>query len=277
VANLEEIQPRRPSPWEDVPLLLFTLLAQIAVGGFWAMTGMFTLLWSLVEYDATRLRLLPPMFIGVSLGAGMLASFAHLGTKKNAWRVLGHLRKSYLSREILFTGLFGLGWLFTTLDNASEHANLFELKAVTAIFGIGLIYSMSQVYRFPAAPGWNSWRTNVGFFISAGLLGLSSMMPVLAYESGVTGIQIPTSQGTTIGISILILLLAQLVLISQNPLRNIRIGLLIVGMLSCAIGLLATVLDVTWISVLLFLLVVVEEGIGRWIFYASRLADTSSA
>ncbi|RPJ18264.1 MAG: dimethylsulfoxide reductase subunit B, partial [Chloroflexi bacterium] len=32
VANLEEIQPRAPSSWEEAPLILFTLLAQMAVG-----------------------------------------------------------------------------------------------------------------------------------------------------------------------------------------------------------------------------------------------------
>ena len=106
VANLEEIQPRVPSAWEELPLILFTLLAQMAVGGFWAMTWMFPSLWSLVEYDATGLRLLPAALIGACLGAGMLASFAHLGTKRNAWRALSHLRKSSLSREIYF-------WVFS--------------------------------------------------------------------------------------------------------------------------------------------------------------------
>ena len=280
VANLEEIQPRSSSPWEDVPLLLFTLLVQMAVGGFWAMSWMFAMLWSLVEHDTTWLRLLPSMLIGASLVAGMLASFAHLGTKKNAWRMLGHLRKSYLSREILFTSLFGLGWLFTMFDNVIGHGNTFELKAITSVMGIGLIYSMSQVYRFSAAPGWNSWRTNVGFFISAVLLGLSSMMPILAYESGVTGIQVPASQWMLMGISLLILLFVQLVLmhkqVFRNPIRNLRAGLITIGMMACAIILFALNLPSLRVSVFLFLLIVAEEGIGRWIFYASRLADISA-
>ncbi len=37
IANLEEVKPQRRSGWEEVPLLLFTLLTQAAVGGFWAM------------------------------------------------------------------------------------------------------------------------------------------------------------------------------------------------------------------------------------------------
>src|SRR5512138_2278827 len=38
IANREEIQPQRSSLWHEFPLLAFTLLAQLAVGGFWSMT-----------------------------------------------------------------------------------------------------------------------------------------------------------------------------------------------------------------------------------------------
>jgi hypothetical protein len=89
VANLEEIQPRPASNWEDVPLILFTLFAQLAVGGFWAMSWMFPPLLALV----------PALVIGACLGVGMLASLAHLGAKKNARYALRNLRKSSLSRE----------------------------------------------------------------------------------------------------------------------------------------------------------------------------------
>ena len=275
VANLEEIQPSSSSGWEELPLILFTLFVQLAVGSFWAIAWTFPFLWSLVEYDTTSLRLVPYTLIGASLGAGMLASFAHLGTKKNAWRALSHLRKSWLSLEILFTGLFGLGWLFTTLENTILHHNAFEWTDVTTILGIGLIYSMSQVYRLPAAPGWNTWRTNAGFMISALLLGQSLMTLLLSYESDLTGIQLQSSQWVKIGFGILTLLFVQLLLMNKHhahhPWHNVRLGLIIIGIVTLAATFFLYTSSYTWISLLVFLMIVLEEGVGRWLFYQSRL------
>jgi Fe-S-cluster-containing hydrogenase components 1 len=275
VANLEEIQASISSGWEEFPLFLFTLLVQLAVGSFWAMAWTFPFLWSLVEYDTTTLRLLPYTIIGASLGAGMLTSFAHLGTKKNARRALKHLRKSWLSREILFAGLFGLGWFFTTLESTIWHHTTFEWIAITSIFGIGLIYSMSQVYRLPAAPGWNTWRTNAGFIISALLLGQSATTALLSYESDITGIQLQPSQWVRIGFSILALLLIQILLMnkhsSHHAWHNIRLGLIFTGMVTVAATFLLYTSSYLWISLPVFLMIVMEEGIGRWLFYQSRL------
>jgi len=243
------------------------------------MSWMFSPLWTVAADDTILLRLMPALLIGLCLGAGMLASFAHLGTKKNARYALRNLRKSSLSREILFAGLFGLGWLSVTLESMIWHRSTFELTAVTAILGIGLIYSMSQVYRFPAAPGWNSWRTNAGFMISALLLGQSVMAPILAYESSITDTHVSSAQWMMIGVSISTLLLAQFVLIrnpnSQYPFRKMRIGLIFVGMALTAASFLQSGLDVNWVSTFIFLIVVAEEAVGRWLFYRSHTSIIS--
>jgi DMSO reductase anchor subunit len=156
------------------------------------------------------------------------------------------------------------------------HTNSVELVAITAILGIGLIYNMAQVYRFPAAPGWNTWRTNAGFMVSALLLGHSLMSLLFAYEARISDIQTSSGQWMVIGgIIIFILLFAQLVLTykraSQDLLHKIRIGLILVGMLLTAVGFLPSSLDRIWISALIFLMVLAEEGLGRWSFYRSRL------
>ena len=264
VANLEEIQPRTPTGWEELPLILFTLLAQMAVGGFWAM------LWMFPPFPTP----VPALLIGACLGVGMLASFAHLGRKRDAWRALRNVRKSSLSREVLFAGLFGSGWLFTTLEITVWHRSTFEWAALTAILGIGLIYNMSQVYRFPAAPGWNTWRTNAGFMVSALLLGHSIMAPLLAYESRTVDIPISSVPWMVVGSVIFLSLLAQLALIDKRSFQDrflkIRIGLMFVGMVLTAASLIACGLDNMWVSALIFLIVLAEEGLGRWYFYRSR-------
>ncbi|HSB02105.1 MAG TPA: DmsC/YnfH family molybdoenzyme membrane anchor subunit [Anaerolineales bacterium] len=256
VANLEEIQPRIPSQWEDVPLILFTLLTQMAVGGFWAMLWTFPRLWTLVEQETTLLQGLPLLLIGGCLGAGMLASLAHLGRKKRAWRALGNLRKSWLSREVLFTGLFGTGWLLTTLQSIFWHRNTVEWMALTATLGFGLVYSMSRVYRLHTVPGWNTRRTNLVFIVSALLLGQSLMATLLPYGS----------QG--IGGTILVLLFLQLSLmhkwLPRYPFHPIRVGLILAAMILSIISL---SLPGSWLSALIFLIVAMEESIGRWSFY----------
>jgi anaerobic dimethyl sulfoxide reductase subunit B (iron-sulfur subunit) len=191
VANLEEIQPRTQTGREDLPLILFTLLGQTAAGSIWVMTWMFVASWALIEYDAIFLRLLPTLLISPCLGIGMLASLTHLGNKKNAWRVFSNVKRSSLSKEVLFTGLFGLGLLLVLLGIIlHKRPDIFLLLASVA--GVGMVYHMAQVYRLPAAPGWNNWRTNVGFFVSAFLLGNAAMIPLLIFESNMTGIQIPS-------------------------------------------------------------------------------------
>jgi anaerobic dimethyl sulfoxide reductase subunit B (iron-sulfur subunit) len=274
VANLEEIQPRSPSVWEETPLMLFTLLGQMAVGGFWAMLWLFPLQWMSGEYDTSELRWSPILLIGACLGAAILASFAHLGTKKNAWRVLAHLSHSWLSREILFTGLFGLGWLFTSLESVIWHRDSVIGLGVTATLGLGLVYSMAQVYRLKAAPLWNSWRTNAGFIVSALLLGQSLMTSLWVFESNSTGIHISSIQRTIAESGMLILLPIQLLLIQKQFLRslsqNIRIGLILIGIVLTVVDFLRSGSDVLWITILIFLVILLEEGVGRWLFYQSR-------
>jgi anaerobic dimethyl sulfoxide reductase subunit B (iron-sulfur subunit) len=280
IANREEIQPQRSSLRHELPLLAFTLLAQFAVGGFWAMTWMFPVLWLLVEHDTTMLRLLPSAILGMSLGASILASFTHLGTKKNAWRVFSNLRKSRLSREILFLTLFAGSWSVTTFESVIRYRDAYEWIAITGIFGVGLIYNMSEVYRLSAAPGWNTWRTNAGFMLSAFLLGISSMTSVFAYESNLTSVHVPVSRWILIGGSTLVLLVIQLMItLGHDSLRKVnfvRIALLLAGIVISALGLLLSYWHVTWFVFVLFLITVSEECIGRWEFYRSRLGNENS-
>ena len=274
LANKEEVQPRPQTGREDMPLVLFTLLSQMAVGGVWTMVWMFSTLWALVDYDATFLRLVPTLFLSACLGAGMLASLAHLGTKKNAWRVFSNLKHSSLSKEVLYSGLFGLGIVLVFLT-ILLHQNFYLPILIAGAAGIGLVYNMAEVYRLPAAPGWNTWRTTAGFMVSAILLGIALMIPILIYESLLTGIQIPPGEWIVIGLLILIFLLSQLGIMHRvpggTPLQNTRVGLILVGM-ALAVMLLFHPDDTTaLVSTLMSLIVISEEALGRWSFYRSRL------
>jgi DMSO reductase anchor subunit len=274
LANLEEIQPVPQTSREDLPLVLFTLLGQMPAGSVWVMAWMFTTLWALVEYDAMYLRLLPALLVCACLGAGMLASLTHLGTKKNAWRIFSNIRHSSLSKEVLYTCLFGLAMLLVVLG-IYLHWNYALPMLLAGAAAFGLVYHMAQVYRLPAAPGWNSWRTNAGFMVSALLLGSAAMMPLLAYESKITGIQIPSIQWALIGFSILVLLIAQLVLMrkatAMASIRQIRISLILIGAGLAAIVSFYTGTAITVAGTMMSVFVISEEVLGRWSFYRSRL------
>jgi len=274
VANLEEIQPHTQTGREDLPLIIFTLLGQMAAGSIWVMTWMFATSWALIEYDAMYLRLLPTLLISACLGIGMLASVTHLGNKKNAWRVFSNVKRSSLGKEVLFTGLFGLGLLLVLLGILlHQRPDIFLLLASVA--GAGMVYHMAQVYRLPAAPGWNSWRTNAGFFVSALLLGIAAMIPLLTFESNMTGIRVPSVQWGVTGFSVLVLLLAQFSLM-RNPaapdsIQRTRIDFMLIGTALAAIITVHVGAAAPVVSMLMSVFVVSAEILGRWVFYRSRL------
>jgi DMSO reductase anchor subunit len=171
---------------------------------------------------------------------------------------------------VLFAGLFGIGWLIATLASLAWQRGTVAVMALTASLGFGLIYSMAQVYRLKAVPAWNTWRTNAGFIVSALLLGQAVMAALLLHVSKATG-----NQSIAMNSIVIVLLLAQLALMYkqnfQDPLKYVRIGLILVGVIVTSIRLLPSNSDVTWLNLLITVIVLIEEGIGRWLFYRSRV------
>lgn len=278
LSNREETAPlqAQSSGWEEAPLVAFTLLVQMAVGAFWASLWIFQPLEALRGQIAYRLMpLLTLGLIGSFLVLGGLASFAHLGRKRNAWRVLGHLRKSWLSREILLTLLFGTSWAASTflalLGKGSS-----ALPWATTLLGFGLVFSMAQVYMLRSVPEWNSWRTLAGFLITACLLGQSAMAVLLAAAAWRTGIHPSLSHLMGIGGSTALFLLAQAgLMLSAAPkflagINRTRIGLILAGLTATAAAVLLPPTGRVVASLAIFMLVLVEEGLGRGLFYRSR-------
>ena len=269
VANPEEIEPRHPSAWEEIPLIIFTLLGQFAAGGYWVMSILFPPFWAFTGRIPPSLRLIPFLMVGLNLGLALAASFAHLGTKRNAWRALTHLSHSWLSREILFAGLFGLGWFVSAGETLLLGRTTLEVMGVTSALGLGLVQSMAQVYRLRSAPGWDSPRTSAGFLVTAVLMGFAVMTPLLARQSKMTGVQIPSALSLFSTICILTLLSAQLILMSkQKQTHPLRQGLILFGI---ALTVVAAVRYSTWLGACLLVLIGMEECLGRWRFYQARL------
>ena len=150
ISNREEIRPAKTK--SELPLVFFTLLGQMAAG------------IAVFAFFSGPLTVPVLIAIGGLIGLGGLASLVHLGAPKNAWRAAIHLRKSWLSREILMFGLFGASWLISLAMPGMG-------KLPLALCGLGLVYSMAMVYRLRSVPAWDTRRTMLAFFVSALLLG----------------------------------------------------------------------------------------------------------
>jgi len=256
VSNQEELQlPRsfenvhRITAIHELPLVGFTLLTQMAVG---------MAVCSLVLFPFPLPVLL---VIGILLVMGGLISFLHLGRKRNAWLSVFHLKKSWLSREIMMSGLFGVAWAVAVVLQGfwKTSPNPWPM----AIFGLGLIYCMARVYQLRAVHSWNSWRTPAAFLLSVailGTLGVNVAAPHFGW-SIVAGIGMMAEMG-------LILTNKSAGVDIASRLRIALLGLGIIGTLFMAIIPLSSQ---AWLAIPIFLMVLVAEAIGRWQFYAGRM------
>lgn len=174
-------------------LVAFTLLTQAAAGTCWAL---FAVRWWAERTGAegaveTAAR---PLLLAALVAAvlGLAASFLHLGRPANAWRALGNLRSSWLSREILlaaaFAGALAMAVLVTLRPSPPGFAVGFA-DGFAAVVGIGLVASMAMAYRLRAVPAWDLRVTPAAFFGTALALGALTVAAGLAL--GGTGAEAP--------------------------------------------------------------------------------------
>jgi anaerobic dimethyl sulfoxide reductase subunit C (anchor subunit) len=112
------------------------------------------------------------------LGLGLLASLLHLGNPINAYKAVTNLGTSWLSREILCGVLFAVvGFAFAVMQwkkiATFQVRNLIAI--VAAIIGIVLVYSMAMVYALPTRPSWNAVTTPLSFYVTTLLLGVLAL------------------------------------------------------------------------------------------------------
>jgi anaerobic dimethyl sulfoxide reductase subunit C (anchor subunit) len=113
--------------------------------------------------------------IGPVMVIALVVSLAHLGDPLHAIFTLENFGRSWLSREIVF----GVAFCVLSIVFSVGHAKNWlspawrELAAaVTALFGLALIFVQGMIYEtVPTIPGWHTWATTVGFFVTTFLLG----------------------------------------------------------------------------------------------------------
>jgi anaerobic dimethyl sulfoxide reductase subunit B (iron-sulfur subunit) len=265
IANQEELA--ASAARGDHPLVAFSLLVQMSAGGFWS------LLWlvSAVRASWRAPALLPLLWtLTACLAAGTAIAFGHLGRKRNAWRAVIHLRKSWLSRELLACLLLGASALLLVLVPGVWTAWL------PAVAGFALVYSLGNVYALRTVPSWNNRRSRWSFFLSSLLLGQVLDLCFLAGEVPSGKVNLPGELWTASWAWTAVLLAAQLGLLimtwksEQKSAHAGRAVLIVLGLLAAGAAATASAPQRVPACLGVLLILLAEESVGRWLFYASR-------
>lgn len=167
-------------------LISFTLLSQLSVGLVLALGFMYFMQQSLFTGFATGLSLRSPeMIILILIVFATLLSFLHLGSPLHSYNSLNNLQGSWISREILALSMFGFGMLLFLISRSMDWP--ISLSRFFMIFsmigGILLIMAMTGIYMIPTVPSWDNFYTPVSFLGSVLILGSAAMVLFLLYSS----------------------------------------------------------------------------------------------
>ncbi|MFF0745518.1 dimethyl sulfoxide reductase anchor subunit family protein [Streptomyces sp. NPDC004111] len=171
----------------ELPMILFTVLAQLAVGVFTVVAVLRIVAAARGRETGERVEELtnPALYAAwIALCAGLLASMFHMNDVFHVLNVFRHVGSSWLSREIV------LGMVFAGLGLCCVAAQWFRwggaglrraLTALAALAGLVLVHAMSMIYySLVTVPAWHNWRTPVAFHTTALLLGTLVVATALA-------------------------------------------------------------------------------------------------
>lgn len=144
----------------EFALLIFSFCLQAAIG-IMLFTALTKQLHPGKEFKAAALAA-----AGLSV-AGIIASLAHLGRPLSALNSLGNLGSSWLSREVLFAGLFmGITVVYAYIQYFKiqmEGLNRI-LRWTAVVVGLVTIFFMGKLYSMASVPAWQGINTFVDFY-----------------------------------------------------------------------------------------------------------------
>lgn len=250
-----------------LPLVFMLVITQLALGAF-------GILWLLDLTGQTGRLWMPAIASVVLAGASLAASTLHLGRPIYAWRAMRGLRRSWLSREVLFLSLFAVGGAAFAATLPHHAAGRLYAGLATVVFGALGVACSARIYQVPARPAWCSRYTPAEFFATALLLGplfvqlifLSNVRWVAWIGAGAAALQLAVqtlrflwlTQSETFELRASSLLLA----------RRLRAWFLVRLGLLMAAGILAP-LPLKTAAAGAFALALWGELLGRWLFFVS--------
>ena len=275
--------------WHEWPLILFTVLAQTAVGAF-LLLGAVILGGKLCVGVSHRLHK-GMFFVWVLMGLGFTASTMHLGSPFRALNALNQVGSSWLSNEI-FTGslFFALGggyWLLEMLDKGAESLRKVLLMAAMAV-GVAFMYSMIKVYLIDTVPTWNTAYTPLAFVMTTVISGLilgHLILTAAKHKIEALDTALPIIGAIAVAVS-LTALVSQMISLdaihtsvasaaelipNMAQLQIIRVGLLLAALAVWFIPRLMNSRPGVPVMGLSFALVLMSELVGRGVFYGLHM------
>ncbi len=276
-------------------LVFFTILTQMSVGIF--VSGGLAILLFPGWYSFAGPGYLQ-VFFTIALTCLVLGTGSagmHLGRPLNARFSFTNVRTSWLSREALFGGFFGIvNFCLLLRQFYGAEFSIFDgvLILLGMTSGLGLVAVISKLYMLRTVPAWNNWGTPGTFFTTTFLLGLVlttgiqtgsifwdeiyavNMMPPDVFQVSIMLIIILAGIQTGIYLITILSLKGQRGIAAESSrlvwtgLRPILAGRFLTlwsgaGILIGSLGLELSLL----IIILGFGLIVVSEVLGRYLFY----------
>lgn len=275
--------------WHELPLIIFTVLAQTSVGAFLVLGTL--LLTKRIPVNIEQ-RLHKAMFVLWGLmGLGFVASVLHLGSPQRAMNALNMVGNSWLSNEIatgsLFFALGGLFWLLSVLEKGSEGLHK-GLMLGTMAMGAVFMYAMIMVYMIDTVPTWYTGLTPAAFLLTmvvsgvalAHLLLLVAQHKLTAADTALPVLGLLGAFGVAIAVAMLSIHLggietsvaSALALVPDLAgLQSLRLVLLAVGVVIWLLPLLTKKSPALVPMAVAFGLILVSELVGRGVFYGIHL------
>jgi len=260
-------------------LIAFTILAQLSVGSFLILGFIhFFTVRKAGTVEADRLSDRALLVIGPALIIGMIASLFHLGKFWIAYRAVTNLGSSWLSMEILSGVLFAVvGGLFALMQwrKIGTFAVRNIIAWVAALLGVWLVFSMSKVYMLATIPTWNTLATPVTFFTSTFLLGGLAMAVLSICLLGLEFLTIPLNMAYLAAGPAVATAAVSTLMSEYTVIMVLRLVLVFVGAGILGVFLYRTALSpgregmLGNLAYAAFILVLVAEVLGRFLFYAS--------
>lgn len=146
-------------------LLIFTVAVPSSIGGMLFLWFAQNILKKDKEIDLFKTMKWPLMVIAFISIIGLFASFFHLGKPIHAINAVRGFGSSWMSNEIVVTGVFiGLACLTAGLAFYQKKINP-ALMLITGIVGLADIFCMAQLYNVTQVNGWDHINT---FLVSYG-------------------------------------------------------------------------------------------------------------
>jgi len=153
--------------------------------------GLFLALFAVDAYDAARGQAsLAPLFVAAAIvvslalvGAGLLASFFHLGRPERAWRSATMWRTSWLSREVIALPLFmALVALYGALHWTGRLQGALAAGALAALACVALFVCTGMIYAcLKFLQEWHSPLSVVNFILLGSASGATAAAALAAW------------------------------------------------------------------------------------------------